>query len=126
MSQDMWANRLTAAFGASPGAECGSRPTAGPQEPMMSVVSDDRYFGVYPAVVTSNNDPFGFGRVQVTVPMVATNDALWATVVVPCTGEDGGFRRQWEPTLSSRSRRVIRGTPTSWARSRGGSDSTEG
>jgi uncharacterized protein involved in type VI secretion and phage assembly len=91
MSPGMWANRLTAAFGASPGIERGSRPTAGPQEPMMSVVSDDRYFGVYPAVVTSNNDPFGFGRVQVTVPMVATNDALWATVVVPCTGQDGGF-----------------------------------
>jgi Type VI secretion system/phage-baseplate injector OB domain len=58
---------------------------------MMSLVSDDRYFGVYPAIVTSNNDPFGFGRVQVTVPMVAANDALWATVVVPCTGQDGGI-----------------------------------
>jgi hypothetical protein len=57
---------------------------------MMSVVSDDRYFGVYPAIVTNNNDPFGFGRVQVTVPMVAANDALWATVVVPCTGPTAG------------------------------------
>jgi uncharacterized protein involved in type VI secretion and phage assembly len=58
---------------------------------MMRVVSDDRYFGVYPAIVTSNNDPIGFGRVQVTVPMVAANDALWATVVVPCRGQDEGF-----------------------------------
>jgi hypothetical protein len=56
---------------------------------MMGLVSDDRYFGVYPAIVTSNEDPLGFGRVQVTVPMVAANDALWATVVVPCTRQDG-------------------------------------
>jgi hypothetical protein len=55
---------------------------------MMCGVSDERYFGIYPAVVASTDDPFGFGRVQVTVPMVAVNEALWATVVVPSTQQD--------------------------------------
>jgi hypothetical protein len=47
----------------------------------------EKYFGVYPAVVVSSEeDPFG--RVQVTVPMVAPNEALWATLVIPNTGQD--------------------------------------
>jgi uncharacterized protein involved in type VI secretion and phage assembly len=57
---------------------------------MMSAVSDDKFFGVYPAIVAGNDDPFGDGRVQVTVPMVAANDVLWATVVFPSTAQDAG------------------------------------
>ena len=52
----------------------------------MNVVSDDRHFGVYPAIVAGGDDPLGLGRVRVIVPIVDAIDALWATVVVPNTG----------------------------------------
>ncbi len=57
---------------------------------MINIVSDDeKYFGVYRAVVVGSDDPLRLGRVQITVPGVS-NDAPWATIVVPSTGQDEG------------------------------------
>jgi uncharacterized protein involved in type VI secretion and phage assembly len=55
---------------------------------MMNVVSDERYFGVYQAIVADGVDPLGLGRVRVSVPIVDPNDTLWAIVVVPSTGQE--------------------------------------
>ena len=54
---------------------------------MINVVSDEKYFGVYRAVVVDSVDPMQLGRVKISVPEV-TDDALWATVVFPSTGHD--------------------------------------
>ena len=55
---------------------------------MIKVVSDEKYFGVYRAVVVDSDDPSQLGRVKISVPEV-THDAPWATVLFPSTGHDG-------------------------------------
>jgi uncharacterized protein involved in type VI secretion and phage assembly len=57
---------------------------------MINIVSDDeKYFGVYRAVVIGSDDPLQLGRVQITVPGVS-HGGPWATIVVSSTGQDGG------------------------------------
>ena len=58
-----------------------------PNRPVAAVfaddecVSDEKFFGVYPAVVVGNLDPFQRGRVQIETPGIAGSSRTWATVV---------------------------------------------
>ena len=52
----------------------------------------NRMFGVYPALVTMNNDPDNFGRVKVRFPWLSdTNESSWARVATLMAGNDRGF-----------------------------------
>jgi uncharacterized protein involved in type VI secretion and phage assembly len=49
------------------------------------------YFGKYRGTVTDNDDPTGRGRLQVSVPAVLGDLAVWAMPCVPYAGEGVGF-----------------------------------
>jgi type VI secretion system (T6SS) baseplate-like injector VgrG len=48
---------------------------------MMVCMANEKFFGVYPAIVTHNVDPLGSGRVQVAVPMLGDGINNWARLV---------------------------------------------
>lgn len=52
-----------------------------------------KYYGIYPATVSSNKDPQSQGRVKVSVPMLGRDDpvAEWAYPVSPFAGNKLGF-----------------------------------
>ena len=56
-----------------------------------------RYFGKYRAVVTDNADPTSRGRLQVRVPAVLGDLAVWAMPCVPYAGDGVGFYSLPEP-----------------------------
>ena len=56
-----------------------------------------RYFGKHRAVVTDNADPTARGRVQVRVPAVLGDLAVWAMPCVPYAGDGVGFYSLPEP-----------------------------
>lgn len=52
-----------------------------------------RFYGVYPALVTSNQDPEGLGRVRVKLPWAPDGSAeynVWARLCVPFAGAERG------------------------------------
>ncbi len=49
------------------------------------------FFGKYRGLVTSNEDPTGRGRLQITVPTVMGNERLWALPCAPYAGDGVGF-----------------------------------
>lgn len=49
------------------------------------------FFGKYRGLVTSNEDPTGRGRLQVTVPTVMGDERLWALPCAPYAGDQVGF-----------------------------------
>ena len=62
------------------------------QEPMR------RWHGVYPALVTDNNDPDNLSRVKVKFPWLDSDfESDWARVVAPDAGPERGF--YWLPEI---------------------------
>ena len=57
----------------------------------LAGVIEGRYFGKYRAKVVDNEDPTGRGRLQVTVPAVLGEQAVWALPCVPYAGPNVGF-----------------------------------
>lgn len=51
---------------------------------------EDRFFGKYRGVVQENNDPARRGRLQVTVPAVMGEEAVWAMPCAPYAGDNMG------------------------------------
>lgn len=50
----------------------------------MLVQHEDRYFGVYRAVVVDNNDPKNLGRIKVIIPQVSGENVTdWAWAINP-------------------------------------------
>jgi uncharacterized protein involved in type VI secretion and phage assembly len=66
-------------------ALAGSQPTSG---------HGGRLYGVYPALVTDNQDPMGLGRVKVRLPWTTDPDGdpyeIWARVAMPMAGANRG------------------------------------
>jgi len=53
-----------------------------------------RYFGVYPAIVTSIVDPDSIGRIEVKFPWLGSDGGevrAWATLLTPYADDDQGF-----------------------------------
>lgn len=50
-----------------------------------------QFFGKYRGEVSSNRDPQGLGRIQVTVPSVLGRNEVWALPCVPYAGPGVGF-----------------------------------
>ena len=58
----------------------------------------DRFYGVYPAIVSDNADPEKHGRVTLRLPWLdATAITDWARMAVPGAGNDYGF--VWMPEV---------------------------
>ena len=57
-------------------------------------MSDLRYYGLYPAIVTNLVDPDQIGRVQVQLPWLGNgNDVrVWATLLTPYADDDQGLQ----------------------------------
>ena len=53
-------------------------------------VIEGRYFGKYRGRVTDNNDPTGRGRLQVLVPAVMGEEAVWSLPCMPYAGNNMG------------------------------------
>ena len=59
----------------------------------------DRLYGVYPGIVSDNDDPDKQGRVKVKLPWLdATAVSDWARIAVPGSGKDYGF--VWMPEIN--------------------------
>jgi uncharacterized protein involved in type VI secretion and phage assembly len=56
-----------------------------------------RYYGKYRGVVADNNDTTSRGRLQVKVPAVLGDTAIWALPCVPYAGDSVGFFAMPEP-----------------------------
>jgi uncharacterized protein involved in type VI secretion and phage assembly len=50
-----------------------------------------KFFGKYRGTISSNRDPEGRGRLEVTVPQVLGKKKLWAEACVPFAGSGVGF-----------------------------------
>ena len=70
---------------------------------MIKVVSDEKYFGVYRAVVVDSDDPSQLGRVKIAVPEV-TDDAPGRRCCPPALAMMDTFCQRCIRSLSSRSR----------------------
>ncbi len=55
---------------------------------------EGRFFGKYRGIVQSNEDETGRGRLQVTVPAVMGDQAVWALPCVPYAGPNVGLFAQ--------------------------------
>ena len=67
-----------------------SKPIAAPRPDGNA----ERYFGVFPAIVTDIVDPESLGRIQVMLPWLgADGDSVraWATLLTPYADDDQGF-----------------------------------
>ena len=64
-------------------------------EEMLEQLTDmmgSRYFGKYRGTVSNNDDPQKRGRLEVLVPTIFTDQAVWALPCVPMANPDGsGF-----------------------------------
>lgn len=69
-------------------------PTTSMLEARLPSGLGGRWYGVYPAIVTDNKDPEGFGRVQVTLPWAADSGSsryeVWARIAVFMAGNNRG------------------------------------
>src|SRR5438128_6963377 len=52
---------------------------------------ESHYFGKYRGLVVDNQDPLSQGRIQVRVPAVLGDKALWALPCTPYAGANIGF-----------------------------------
>lgn len=57
----------------------------------MAEVVEGRFFGIYRGTVRSNEDSTGRGRIEVVVPAVMGDEAVWALPCVPYAGPGQGL-----------------------------------
>jgi len=57
----------------------------------MLRVMEERFFGKYRGIVTDNDDPTGRGRLEVIVPAVMGEGAVWALPCTPYGGDNMGL-----------------------------------